>query len=66
MDAYGHILWLDQDATQLFQYTPEEVEGEDIRLLIPAFLLPAHPDSLPKVLITCQYCSCFSFLLFLC
>ncbi|KAK3926668.1 PAS domain-containing serine/threonine-protein kinase [Frankliniella fusca] len=48
VDAYGRILWVDQDATQLFQYTIEEVEGEDIKLLIPAFLMPAHPDSLPK------------------
>lgn len=48
VDAYGRILWFDQDASQLFQYSVEEVEGEDIKLLIPAFLLPAHPDSLPK------------------
>lgn len=48
VDAYGRILWLDQDASQLFQYSVEEVEGEDIKLLIPAFLLPAHPENLPK------------------
>lgn len=48
VDAYGRILWMDPDASQLFQYTIEEVEGEDIKLLIPAFLMPSHPDTLPK------------------
>ncbi|XP_026275517.1 PAS domain-containing serine/threonine-protein kinase isoform X1 [Frankliniella occidentalis] len=48
VDSFGRILWMDQDATQLFQYTIEEVEGEDIKLLIPAFLMPTHPDCLPK------------------